>query len=316
MPLTTFFSGGMIARSNELREDDNALREAWHHPATRIIAIWNSRCLVRDEQAVLLERMELGTTARLANAIYLGQQESTHLFAVGLPEELAEDGPDAAGFENFRGLMAGLSPNDGALLAYAKGMVEWHTRHRHCGVCGAPNLPHRGGFAMDCNNQHCGHRSFPRIDPAIIVLVVDGERCLLGRQTTWPEGRYSTLAGFVEPGESLEDAVRREVKEESNIDVAVDDVVYQGSQPWPFPNALMIGFHAVASSTDIRLNDGELADARWVTREEIISGSIVLPPMPSIAFRLIAHWFDQADLPALASFDLNGSFSSTTGQRT
>jgi NAD+ diphosphatase len=315
MPLTTFFSGGRVVRSNTVREDAIALQQAWHDSATRFVAVWDSRCAVRDDRAMLLTLDEIGMDARLADSIYLGQQDATHLFAVALPDELTGDALDAGWFGNFRGLMSGLDSADAALLAYAKGMVEWHRRHQHCGVCGAPNKVQRGGFAMDCSDEGCGQRSFPRIDPAIIVLVTDGERCLLGRQTTWPEGRYSTLAGFVEPGESLEDAVRREVKEESNIDVAVDDVAYLGSQPWPFPTALMIGFHASASSLDIRLNDGELADAGWYTRAEIASGTIVLPPSSSIAFRLIAHWFDQATGPQLETLELSGSFSSSSGQR-
>ena len=316
MPLTTFFSGGSISRSNLLREDDVALLQAWRDPATRFIAVWNSRCLVHDERAVLLTLDELGGSNWFGESIYLGQQEATHLFAVALPYELGNQGPDISRFTNFRGLMGGLPAQDAALLAYAKGMVEWQTRHRHCGVCGAPNLLQRGGFAMDCSNADCGHRCFPRIDPAIIVLVTDADRCLLGRQAAWPEQRYSTLAGFVEPGESLEDAVRREVKEESNVDVAVDDVVYLGSQPWPFPTAMMIGFHAQAGSTEIQLNDRELADARWFTRDEITSGSIVLPPVSSIAFRLIAHWFEQSEGPALETFNLSRNFSRDTGERT
>jgi len=193
-------------------------------------------------------------------------------------------------------------------------MIEWHNRHRYCGLSGSENRAERGGFIMVCANSACRHRCFPRIDPAIIVLVADGERCLLGRQQSWPDGRYSTIAGFVEPGESLEDAVRREVKEETNIDVI--NAQYFGSQPWPFPTAMMIGFHATAPSTRINLNDQDLADALWLTREEVAAGTIVLPPLTSIAFRLIAHWFDGGDNRALESLNLSGSFSRTTGERT
>ena len=254
-----------------MRADIAALENIWHDANTRFIPVWNSRFVVRDERAVLLTLQDIGTNANFADSIYLGQQAATHLFAIALPEEPAGPELGPAAFDNFRGLMGELPDEDAALLAYAKGMVEWQNRHRHCGMCGAVNILSNGGFAMDCSNTECGNRSFPRIDPAIIVLVSDGEdkgqdedkdegeRCLLGRQQSWPEGRYSTLAGFVEPGESLEDAVRREVKEESDIDVAVEDVVYQGSQPWPFPTGMMVGFHATASSTAIHLNDGELA---------------------------------------------------------
>jgi NAD+ diphosphatase len=148
---------------------------------------------------------------------------------------------------------------------------------------------------MRCTNAACGEDWFPRIDPAIIVLVADasGERALLGRQASWPQGRYSTIAGFVEPGESLEDAVAREVAEETGVDVAA--VNYHSSQPWPFPSSLMVGFLATASEgTDISLNDGDLEDARWFTRAQIANGEVGLPPPTSISYRLIAEWYDRA----------------------
>jgi NAD+ diphosphatase len=142
-------------------------------------------------------------------------------------------------------------------------------------------------------NEDCGRIIFPRVDPAIIVLVADGRRCLLGRQSTWPEGRYSTIAGFVEPGESLEDAVRRETYEETNIHVG--KISYHSSQPWPFPAALMLGFVAEAESSDIVLNDGELEDARWFTRKELRSGFPKLPFQISIARRLVDDWLTVGD---------------------
>ena len=153
----------------------------------------------------------------------------------------------------------------------------------------------------------CDQRSFPRLDPAIIVLVVHDNRCLLGRQAAWPEQRFSTIAGFAEPGENLEDAVRREVLEETNVRVGSCD--YLASQPWPFPSALMIGFHAEGLSTDIKLNDAELIEAGWFSREDLRSSAIVLPPRQSIAFELIAAWHDLhsdirlGELPASAEFN-------------
>jgi NAD+ diphosphatase len=143
-----------------------------------------------------------------------------------------------------------------------------------------------------CTNPVCRHEQFPRIDPAIIVLVSDGPRALLGRQAAWPPGRYSTIAGFVEPGESLEDAVVREVAEETGVQV--DQVEYHSSQPWPFPSSLMLGFTARASTFEVRLEDQELEDARWFTRADIERGTPKLPPPVSISFRLIEHWFDSA----------------------
>lgn len=148
--------------------------------------------------------------------------------------------------------------------------------------------PEAGGNTRRCTSPDCNQVLFPRTDPAIIVLVTDDDHCLLGRQPSWPEGRYSTIAGFVEPGESLEDAVRREVYEETNIHVG--DIRYHSSQPWPFPSSLMLGFIAQAVSEEIHLNDGELEDARWFSREELASGRVGLPFRISIARRLVDHF--------------------------
>jgi NAD+ diphosphatase len=147
-----------------------------------------------------------------------------------------------------------------------------------------------------CGNAECGAQVFPRIDPAIIVLITDGERALLGRQASWPAGRYSTIAGFVEPGESLEDAVIREAAEETGVHI--ESVEYHSSQPWPFPSSLMLGFVATASTTDIQLADAELEDARWLTRDQIAAGEVALPITHSISFRLIEDWYNEgADIP-------------------
>jgi NAD+ diphosphatase len=169
-------------------------------------------------------------------------------------------------------------------------LALWHASQTFCGSCGSPARPAAAGNSRVCVNEACLRQIFPRVDPAIIVLVSDGERCLLGRQSNWPEGRYSTIAGFVEPGESLEDAVRREVYEETNIRVGT--VNYHSSQPWPFPSSLMLGFVAEARSADIVLNDGELDDARWFSRSELRSGDLKLPFRISIARRLVEHWMN------------------------
>ena len=145
---------------------------------------------------------------------------------------------------------------------------------------------------MTCVAPACGQQSFPRIDPAIIVLITDGERALLGRQASWPAGRFSTLAGFVEPGESLEDAVTREMYEEAGI--SVTDIRYHSSQPWPFPSSLMLGFTARALNNVIALNDAELEDARWFSRAAVLRGEVGLPPPTSVSFRLIEHWLGDA----------------------
>jgi NAD+ diphosphatase len=185
----------------------------------------------------------------------------------------------------------------GALLAYARAMIYWERRHRFCGDCGHPTRSAEGGFVRTCTNAACGKSIFPRTDPAIIVLVQAGERCLLARQASWPPGRYSVIAGFVEPGESLEDAVKREVREETGIEVS--EIYYQSSQPWPFPSSLMLGFVASAATTQFNLLDNELEHARWITRtelaDEVRAGTLKLPPGLSISRRLIEAWFDAGE---------------------
>jgi NAD+ diphosphatase len=303
--IRTFFTGADLDRCSDLRRDADGLAAAWESASTRFLPVWEARCLVREARAARLTRSDLG--ARLPAAgrgIYLGRELAGHLFAIALEER--KEPSDLGRFAGLRELISDLPEPEAALLAYARAMVNWHRQHRHCGVCGASNEPHDGGFVLQCSAAPCRHRSFPRLDPAIIVLVHHGERCLLGRQPSWPDNRFSTIAGFVEPGESLEDAVRREVAEETNIRVA--DCRYLASQPWPFPAALMIGFHAQAQSEVIRLNDAELAEARWLTRAELAAGAVILPPRASVAWKLIEAWFDAAPGARLASLQREGSF--------
>ncbi|HEY6481926.1 MAG TPA: NAD(+) diphosphatase [Steroidobacteraceae bacterium] len=201
--------------------------------------------------------------------------------------------PVGTSFEELRPLSPLLQADEAALLAYARGLTLWRQRQRFCGVCGAPTRAQRAGHVIVCTNIETPHEFFPRIDPAIIVLVTDGERALLGRQAGWPPGRYSTIAGFVEPGESLEDAVVREVLEETGVTAHAPR--YDSSQPWPFPSSLMIGFQAHAAR-DSRIELGpELEDARWFTRAEIRSDGVPLvPPSHSISYRLISGWLGGA----------------------
>jgi NAD+ diphosphatase len=181
-------------------------------------------------------------------------------------------------------------------------MIAWRRRHRYCGTCGATTYAAKSGHVLVCSDPACRSEQFPRIDPAIIVLVSDGDRALLGRQANWPLGRYSTIAGFVEPGESLEDAVAREVMEETGIEV--DRIDYHSSQPWPFPASLMLGFMAHAVTSQIHLRDQELEDARWFSRAELAATDALLPPQQSISFRLIEHWFNAGGGKPLR--DING----------
>ena len=189
-------------------------------------------------------------------------------------------------------------------MAYARAMSWWRARHRWCSACGAPATPQRAGHVVRCSNEACGIEVFPRIDPAIIVLVTDGDRALLGRQASWPPRRYSTIAGFVEPGESLEDAVAREVEEETGVRIA--SASYHSSQPWPFPSSLMLGFTAEALPGAIACADAELEDARWFSREQLARGEALLPPRTSISHRLIEQWFDAGSPQPLATLGQPG----------
>jgi NAD+ diphosphatase len=270
-------------------------------PATRFILVWGSRVLVSHGPAprpILLAPGELGDLRQQAEAeILLGEVGERAYFALGFGDDDQEPPPKLAAMgatRDLRGVAALLDRQDAALLAYAKAMTHWHQRNRFCGDCGSATRSIHGGHLRVCTNLRCGQQHFPRTDPAIIVLVTRGERCLLGRQAAWPPGRYSIIAGFVEPGENLEAAVAREVWEETGVEV--EEVRYHASQPWPFPSSLMLGFTAQAASTCIRLNDGELEHARWLTRDELVGeirqGTLRLPPDVSISYRLIEDWFD------------------------
>jgi len=290
-----FFSGPFIERRAELRDDPRWLDAARADPDTRYVLAAGAAQLVRvpaADIALLRNGDPLVDGAAEATFTLLGWFRGTRTLLVEYDADAPPPLPESTELRELRPLAPLLQADAAALLAYARALVLWRSRHRHCGVCGAPNLCARAGHVMRCSREGCGTETFPRLDPAIIVLVSDasGERALLGRQASWPAGRFSTIAGFVEPGESLEDAVVREVDEETGV--LVDDVRYIASQPWPFPSSLMLGFHAVARTQEISLRDGELEDARWFTRAEVAAGHPSLPPPGSISARLIAGWFD------------------------
>lgn len=289
------FSGPYLDRLAHLRRDAAFLASALRDPAALLVPVWHSRSLVRREEhgcrACFVEAAhELRRSLADEEFVLLGRYRGRVCFAAEFNGEQAPEIPPGTRFEDLR-VAGGLLPGDEAgLLAYARALLLWRQRHRYCGACGAPTRSASAGHVMKCTAEGCGVEHFPRLDPAIIVLVTDGERALLGRQAAWPPGRYSTIAGFVEPGESLEDAVVREVLEETGV--AVTDAVYHSSQPWPFPSSLMIGFTARAPAGCAPRAGEELEDARWFTRAEIASGTPLLPPPQSVAFRLIEDWFD------------------------
>lgn len=296
------FAGPHVDRLKFSRADAETVAVAIAEGSARLIPVWRSRCpLIRapSPSAFLLE-FGAGPLGEIAtdDLILLGEYRGSAIFTTEIEADAPPPLSDGAEFADLR-LAAGLLPHEEAgLLAYARAMVSFRHRHRFCGSCGAPTRPQRAGRMMVCSNEGCATEFFPRVDPAIIVLVTKGDRALLGRQTGWPAGRYSTIAGFVEPGESLEDAVRREVVEETGVMTGA--LSYQSSQPWPFPRSLMLGFRSEALSTDIRLDDEELEDARWFSRAEIAAGTPLLPFPQSIAFRLIEEWYDEGAARPLA----------------
>ena len=251
-------------------------------------------------------RVALLPLAGLATAepLLLGLDEAGPVFAVD-EDGAAARPPVAAHGEGpldpetgtrplgLRAAAGSLPQADGGLAAHAAALVNWHRRHRHCAVCGAPTEIADGGIVRRC--PRCGTQHHPRTDPVVIMLVTDGDRVLLGRQPTWPPGRYSALAGFVEPGESLEEAVTREVREEAGVEVGAPE--YVASQPWPFPTSLMLGFTAPYRSGEPRRVDEELEDVRWFDRDALaraIAGRddspLGVPPPFAIARRLIEQW--------------------------
>jgi NAD+ diphosphatase len=269
-------SRGTVDRDAHSRDDEGVLEKAWESGEVLVIDE-QGRALVDGTDLVLVGPEE----APAGDRLYLG---GGRYFAVRgpLPRKL---GTVSKGLREVGHL---LSDRDAGLMVHAVGLTNWHATHSHCPRCGAPTRSAKGGSIRVCEADGTEH--FPRTDPAMIVLVHDGaDRCLLGRQPVWPAGRYSTLAGFVEPGESAEQAVVREVLEETGV--AVREVVYSASQPWPFPASLMLGFTALADPDAVPVaTDGELEDARWFTRDELRDGSAMLPTPVSIAYKLITDW--------------------------
>ena len=297
MRQANFYTGG-LDRATHRRKDKEWLAERLAHAASRFVPVWRSQSLVVDAKgpaprAVCPPRAEI---AAEGETVLLGLSGAQAYFAIDLSalenplQAIRAD--DRSEFVELRRVGALLPREEGALLAYARGILSWHAHHRFCAVCGSPSRSEEAGHLRLCTNAACGATHFPRTDPAVIMLVHDGDHCLLGRQRVWPPGMHSTLAGFVEPGESLEEAVAREVREETGI--AVEDVAYHSSQPWPFPSSLMLGFYAHARTRDIRLDGHELEAAHWFARDFILNhpddDQFRLPRKDSIALRLIEEW--------------------------
>lgn len=286
------FAGLHVDRVAHRRRNPAWIERALASSRTRFVPVQKTLSLIANGEPprpVLLDTNQIACAgAPAASHIYLGKFGGHDCFACAVADDALLDSHVGGEFQDLHRVGPLLERADATLLAYARAMVLWHHNYRYCARCGAPAVIAEAGHLLVCSDAQCSAQQFPRLDPAIIVLVADEERCLLGRQAAWPAGRYSTIAGFVEPGESLEDAVVREVLEETGI--AVRDVRYHSSQPWPFPASLMLGFSARPASTAIELRDHELEDARWFTRGDIAAGRVGLPSRVSLSFRLIEDW--------------------------
>jgi len=288
-----------LDRAAHLREDDG-----WHETSlvsadVRILPVWRSQTLVTEEyepSLALFDGTVLGQYGIGDGAVqtaFLGMVDDVAHFAMDFSHLEEPDMIRPGEFHDLRAVGPRMEANEGALAAYARGILHWHRRHLFCGRCGSPTLSTWAGHKRKCTNPDCALDHFPRTDPAVIMLIHDdADRVLMGRHPSWPEGRYSVLAGFVEPSESLEQAVAREVLEEAGIEIT--DIRYHSSQPWPFPSNIMLGFTARALSTDLTIDPEELADARWVTIDEIKNSpqdeNFHLPRVDSISYRLIEDW--------------------------
>jgi len=298
------YAGSRLDRRGENRSPE-ALEQALDSPNARLLIFIGDRLLVRIGSTLAEPLFRVGDSAPfrpdLARAVLLGHAEGRPLLAAASGLDIERDKsllPDDIKAIDIRSLaLQGLLPPD--LMgdaAQGAALLAWHAAHQFCSACGAVSEPQDGGYKRIC--PACGAQHFPRTDPAVIMLALHGDHCLMGRSPGWREGVYSALAGFVDPGETIEDAVRRELAEEAGIKIG--RVMYHACQPWPFPHSLMIGCFAEALSRDIVLVDDELEDCRWFSRHDVRGAlaapegaEFATPSHISIAYHLLAHWAGQ-----------------------
>jgi len=286
------FAGSGLDRADHLRANPAELEALMN---------WRARLLKLDgldpcfDAEGALDWGSLADAAADSELVFLGLLDGRACFAEVSP---ALGGSVAPANPRLWAAMASLSLAELATYGTARSLVDWHARHRFCARCGAGTRLAKGGWQRNCTNDTCKAEHFPRVDPVTIMLVEHEGRLLLGRQPRFPPRRLSTLAGFVEPGETIEEAVAREVKEEAGVDVS--DVSYVGSQPWPFPSSLMIGCHAMATSSELTIDKTELEEADWFTREEVAqamagddAARFIAPPPQAIAHHLLKWWLEQ-----------------------
>ena len=291
------YAGNPLDRGDRERRDEQWLADRARHSTSKFLPMWDLNVPITDGAEGGLGWLSFEDLTRMgvdAVPLFLGISRQAAHFVVDISKyedavrELQEKGDWV--YQDARTATEFLSGAESGIVAQARAQVNWHNRNGFCSICGHETIMLRGGQVRQCS--HCETQNYPRTDPVVITVVSDGDRCLLGRQAAWPEGMYSALAGFVEPGESLEEAVAREVKEEVGLEVG--EVAYHSSQPWPFPASLMLGFHAACDHAPLRVNEQELGGAQWFSRAQIEASpeddSFRLPRRDSIARRLIEDW--------------------------
>ncbi len=306
---TVTFGGSGLDRAAALRDDPDVIAALWQQG--QVLPVWRGKPLIGNDLAPIWVAPDHVVLDGASTTLFLGLDDGMARFACDVPDWAPEPAAglrpgfldrsvqvhpaiaDAgAGFQELRAIMTELTPRAAELIVTAKAMLQWHLTHGFCAACGSVSQPAKAGWQRTC--PACGAAHFPRTDPVVIMLVVHGNRLLLGRSPAWPEGMYSLLAGFVEPGETLEAAVRREVAEESGIQVGA--VRYLASQPWPFPASLMFGCRAEAVTDQITLDPVELEDATWISREDLLrvmagQHPVIRPPRQgAIAQFLMTAW--------------------------
>ncbi len=309
------FANNPLDRASDKRTDASWIAEKRKDPTSLIVPMWDLKPLILPEinegdgpDAGWLRPADIDEAATTGLEIFLGVKNGKAFFAAEIDKTAK---PEAEGplkglgeFTELRGAAAILPSGDAAILAQAKAMIDWHARHGFCAVCGEPTQIAEAGYKRACPS--CNAEHFPRTDPVVIMLATNGDKALLGRGPGWPDKMYSALAGFVEPGETIEEAVAREVFEETAV--RVSDVTYHTTQPWPFPSSLMIGCHAVASSTEITIDGNELSDAQWFDKADLAeaveqaakggrlpgpkSAALWVPPPMAIAHQLVKAWVE------------------------
>jgi len=305
------FGGSGLDRAAQIRGDDKAIAALWAQDKARVLPIWRGKPLIDGGKAVRLPVGHSVLDEAVNGAIFLGMDNGAAVFAQDISgwtpkelnaEEMAQffdpstqqhpDLPAGQVFCELRGVMAGLTARDAELIACAKSLFDWHRTHRFCSTCGQESTQSMAGWQRDCLS--CERKHFPRTDPVVIMLVTHGNSVLLGRSPYWPDGMYSLLAGFVEPGETIEAAVRREVFEEAGVRIGAVD--YLACQPWPYPSSLMFGCRAEALSHKINIDPVEIEDALWVTREQMLdvfagTHPVIKPArVGAIAHFILQHW--------------------------